>query len=77
MPKQSSFASTDDYYMTLFHELVHSTGHESRLNRKEVAENANYGSELYSQEELTAEIGACATLVVSRGSQHGTPKGWS
>ena len=25
----------------------------------------------------TVEIGACATLVVSRGSQHGAPKGWS
>lgn len=59
MPKQNSFASADDYYLTLFHELVHSTGHERRLNRKEITENANYGSEMYSQEELTAEIGAC------------------
>ena len=59
MPKQGSFASIESYYHVLFHELIHSTGHQSRLNRKEITENVNYGSELYSLEELTAEIGAC------------------
>lgn len=59
MPKQGSFASAEGYYHTLFHELIHSTGHQSRLNRREVTDNAKYGSEPYSIEELTAEIGAC------------------
>ena len=59
MPKQGSFDSLTSYYSTLFHELIHSTGHQSRLNRKEVVEPNKFGSELYSIEELTAEIGAC------------------
>ena len=59
MPKQGTFLSSESYYCTLFHELIHSTGHPSRLNRKEVTEPQLFGSHLYSIEELTAEIGAC------------------
>ncbi|MES1181860.1 MAG: zincin-like metallopeptidase domain-containing protein, partial [Flavobacterium sp.] len=51
--------SIESYYTTLFHELVHSTGHEKRLNRKSVMEMAEFGSELYSIEELIAELGTC------------------
>jgi len=46
----------------LFHELTHSTGHESRLNRKGVSGSdgqwSPFGSQSYSQEELVAEMGA-------------------
>jgi antirestriction protein ArdC len=35
--------------------MVHSTGHESRLHR---SFGAGFGDELYSKEELIAEIGA-------------------
>ena len=59
MPKKRSFTSVDAYYSTLFHELVHSTGHESRLNRPTIAEMSELGGEAYSQEELVAEIGTC------------------
>lgn len=59
MPKQGSFDSLTSYYGTLFHELIHSTGHQSWLNRKEIVEPNTFGSEMYSIEELTAEIGAC------------------
>lgn len=59
MPKQSSFTSSESYYCTLFHELIHSTGHQSRLNRAEITDPTKFGSEKYSIEELTAEIGAC------------------
>jgi antirestriction protein ArdC len=59
LPRQGSFSSSEAYYCTLFHELVHSTGHPSRLNRKEIAEPSGYASPMYSIEELTAEIGAC------------------
>ena len=58
MPKMDTFVSSETYYATLFHELVHSTGHTSRLNRKEVMSKDAFGSEPYSIEELTAEIGA-------------------
>jgi antirestriction protein ArdC len=59
MPKMKTFKSSEDYYSVLFHELIHSTGHESRLARKEVCESTSFGSELYSLEELVAEIGSC------------------
>ena len=59
MPKPKHFKHTEQYYSVLFHELVHSTGHESRLKRKEITEKTNFASKQYSIEELTAEIGAC------------------
>ncbi len=59
MPKQKSFESNDAYYATLFHELMHSTGHYSRCNRRDLIEMSEFGSDAYSNEELTAEIGAC------------------
>lgn len=55
MPNASNFDSANDYYRTLFHELIHSTGHQSRLNR---VLNTNHKSEAYAKEELTAEMGA-------------------
>lgn len=60
IPDRKQFAETAEFYSTLFHELTHSTGHESRLNRLE--KTAFFGTESYSKEELIAEIGA-ATLV--------------
>lgn len=58
MPKPETFVSADDYYKTLFHELVHSTGHESCLKRKEVVHLQPFGTQDYSKEELVAEIGS-------------------
>lgn len=58
MPKQNLFDDDNAYYATLFHELVHSTGHGTRLNRKTIAEPAMFGSEKYSEEELIAELGS-------------------
>lgn len=59
MPPISSFDSSLDYYGTLFHELIHSTGHEKRIGRKEVYQNPHFGTEMYSMEELVAEMGSC------------------
>ena len=56
LPNKEQFFSTDEYYSTLFHELTHSTGHEKRLNR--LKDEAFFGNEEYSKEELIAEIGA-------------------
>ena len=60
IPLLKQFSETAEYYSTTFHELIHSTGHSSRLNRLE--KTAFFGSEAYSKEELIAEIGS-ATLV--------------
>lgn len=57
MPKINSFIKIEEYYKVLFHELVHSTGHSSRLNREGIKKVA-FGSEVYSKEELIAELGA-------------------
>lgn len=58
MPGFKRFKSAEDFHLTLFHELVHSTGHESRLARKGVIETDGMGGKTYSQEELVAEMGA-------------------
>ncbi|OEK58918.1 ArdC family protein [Staphylococcus equorum] len=59
LPELANFKSTEGYYSTAFHEMIHSTGHHTRLNRTGVqAENIKFGSESYSKEELVAELGA-------------------
>ena len=58
LPETNLFESQEGYYSTLFHELTHSTGHLSRLNRKEITDPIRFGSDPYSREELVAEMGA-------------------
>lgn len=58
MPGIDQFDTSTDYYAAFFHELIHSTGHRSRLNREGVAEICRFGSTNYSKEELVAELGA-------------------
>jgi antirestriction protein ArdC len=58
MPDLDRFRSSEDYYATLFHELIHSTGHASRLGRDCLQNPAPFGSPDYSREELIAEFGA-------------------
>lgn len=60
LPLLDQFRNTAEYYSTAFHELTHSTGHASRLNR--ISRAAFFGSSEYSREELTAEIGAAALV---------------
>lgn len=53
MPAKERFKGVAEYYSTLFHELAHSTGHKSRLDR---LEPASFGSHAYGLEELVAEM---------------------
>ena len=65
MPKQSQFTSAEAYSATLLHELVHWTGHESRLDRNL---KTGHGTKDYAAEELVAELGAamlCGSLGIS------------
>ena len=55
LPTPESFATTYAYNATALHELCHSSGSESRLNRN--IQNF-FGSEPYAYEELVAEIGS-------------------
>jgi len=56
MPNETQFERSEEFYSVLFHELGHSTGHKSRLARKEVMEHHEFGSEEYGAEELVAEL---------------------
>ncbi|MGH7953159.1 MAG: ArdC family protein [Limisphaerales bacterium] len=58
MPNRERFEKQEGYYATLFHELIHSTGHAIRLNRSTLIESAGFGSNPYCREELIAEMGA-------------------
>lgn len=59
MPPMIRFDDSEAYYSTLSHEMVHSTGHQSRLGRKSLVEMSEFGSPTYSFEELVAELGSC------------------
>lgn len=64
VPKRENFVSSEAYYSTLFHELIHSTGHETRLSRPSV-QAPTFGSEAYSKEELLAEMGSAFLCAMS------------
>ena len=71
VPNHNQFADIAEYYSTAFHEIGHSTGHSTRLNRfTGNAKNAAFGSEEYSREELVAESTA-ATLLNMLGLENG------
>lgn len=59
VPCKEQYDNVNEFYSTLFHEMVHSTGHKDRLGRLDAnAKLASFGSEDYSKEELIAEIGS-------------------
>lgn len=61
----SSSSSTETYYATLLHELVHWSGHPTRLKRDFTGK---FGAEAYAVEELVAELGSaflCSLLGVA------------
>jgi antirestriction protein ArdC len=58
MPRPDAFDSLEFYYSVLFHELTHSTGSKSRLNRETLTQALHFGDTNYSREELVAEMGA-------------------
>ncbi|MBQ5581143.1 MAG: DUF1738 domain-containing protein [Clostridia bacterium] len=58
VPCRAQFKNRSEFYSTEFHELVHSTGHKSRLDRFSTPGDHTFGGEEYSKEELVAEIGA-------------------
>ena len=68
VPCIRQFSEQGEYYSTVFHEMTHSTGHKSRLDR--LSSTAHFGDESYSKEELVAEIGA-ATLWNLTGTESG------
>lgn len=62
VPLREQFTSPAAFYSTLFHELTHSTGHKSRLDRFKDNQGVAACKQEYSREELVAEIGAASIL---------------
>lgn len=65
MPEIGQFKDAEAYHATHLHELVHSTGHETRLDRQF---GQRFGDEAYAFEELVAELGSamlCAQIGLS------------
>jgi antirestriction protein ArdC len=58
MPERERFDGEASYFATLFHELVHASGSEKRLNRASLTERNGFGSNPYCKEELIAELGS-------------------
>jgi antirestriction protein ArdC len=57
MPQATWFEAPEAYYSTLFHELIHRTGHAGRLNRATLTDPCSFGSPTSSKAELVAEMG--------------------
>ncbi len=53
LPPKANFRTAEDYYSVVLHEIAHSTGHESKLNR---TFSSLRGDETYAFEELIAQI---------------------
>lgn len=79
IPLKVEFEDGERYYGTMLHEMAHSTGHESRLNR--ALEN-QFGDAAYGREELVAEMTSAmmaAQLGIVKGIEEDNVaylKGW-
>lgn len=62
VPCKEQYQNIEELYSTLFHEMIHSTGHKNRLGRLETGASAHFGSKTYSKEELVAELGSAALV---------------
>lgn len=70
LPIYRSFSNAEAYYATAVHELVHRTGHQSRLARNL---DGKKRSPEYAFEELVADMGAafvCGTLGIPSDLEH-------
>jgi antirestriction protein ArdC len=70
LPPPQAFHEPVNFHRTAAHEMIHATGHASRLARDFTG---RYGSEGYAREELVAEISAayvCASLGIVPTVRH-------
>lgn len=71
VPAASQYTNGAEYLSTIYHEIVHSTGIETRLNRYQSTDPIRFGNEVYAKEELVAEIGAafcCAAYGIDQST---------
>lgn len=65
VPVRQAFTYEEDFYASLFGQLVHSTAAEGRCGRKAAIEDFASGKEMTVKEELIAEIGSSMCLSVA------------
>ena len=58
LTERTAFTSDEFFYNTALHDMAHSTGHNTRLNR---AMGDGFGSKSYAREELVAEMASVLT----------------
>ena len=71
VPDVTRYDQVELYYNSVFHELVHATGHEKRLRRFDSADTGLENLHTYGTEELVAGMGA-AMLTAKAGLEHAT-----
>lgn len=64
LPQFRDFNDPETYYVLLFHNLIHWTGHIKRLGRPGVMDTTLGKKTLYIEENLIAEIGACMLTAI-------------
>lgn len=62
LPNISQFERAEDFYCVAFHECGHSTAKACRCDRENETEGAHFGNDIYSKEELVAEITSSAII---------------
>lgn len=70
MPEFEDFKNAESFYGTMFHELGHWSGHDTRLNR---TFGKRFGDKDYAKEELVAELSSaflCASHGIGSSLQH-------
>ena len=67
IPEKGQFIDGQSYYGTMLHEMTHSTGAESRLNRLKACQ---FGDDAYAREELVAELGSALICQENGISKH-------
>lgn len=71
MPDRSMFQSNYFFYGTLFHEMAHSTAHNSRLNRPVIpGDNSIFSKKDKAKEEIIAECAAACLSMVAGTLSH-------
>lgn len=76
LPPRGAFKTAADYYATALHELVHATGHRTRVGRDL---SHSFGTPGYALEELRAEIGClmlCAKIGINPPEQDAQHKAY-
>lgn len=64
IPPRKAYDTLEAFYATANHEVVHSTGHRDRLDRKGNL-TPHFGDDTYSVEELTAQMGSGMLSAIS------------